>query len=195
MSPPSELTCKKIVEEVRKGGDAAEAMAKRIDEKYKGYAFSISQKRNVPYEVAVDAYADAVTELVKRIREGTFNDSNDKACSTFIYTVCNNRCIDHFRKQGREPNFEVIEDIKGDSPSYDPREEQEKMTLTALLEILGGDINPTCIKILMLHIQGYKPQEISDELDMKSANSVSVTKSNCIKEITRLVREKYKDFF
>ena len=86
MSSTSELTCKEIVEEVRKGKDFADAVSKRILEQYKGYVFSISRKRNVPYEVAVDAYADAVTELVKRIREGIFEDTNKKACSTFIYT-------------------------------------------------------------------------------------------------------------
>ena len=85
--------------------------------------------------------------------------------------------------------------MKGDSPSYDAREEEGKMTLDVLLELLGKDINPTCKEVLTLHVQGYKPHEIAAILQMKSANSVSVTKSNCIKEITRLVREKYKDFF
>ncbi len=154
-------------------------------EQFQGYPFTISAKRNVPYEVAVDAYADAVTELVKRIREGIFEDTNEKACSTFIYKVVDYKCIDYFRKQGREPDFEVIEDMKGDSPSYDAREEEGKMTLDVLLELLGKDINPTCKEVLTLHVQGYKPHEIAAILQMKSANSVSVTKSNCLKEITR----------
>ena len=188
MSPPSELTCNEIVDEVLKGGAAMERMTLRVLDSYKGYIKTIGAKNNVPYEVAADAYSEAVTQLISQISSGKFVQKFEKSCSTYIYSITHNKCVDYIRKKVRSIDIDYINDSE-DPNKYEPTIEAERIRLKDVLDRYRGKLGETCRVILELFAKGYKPKEIADKLGMASANSVSATKSKCIKDLRKLIEE------
>ena len=163
-------------------------MTQRVFDEYKGFLYSIAAKNNVSYDVAVDAYTEAVAQLIAKIGSGKFIPKFPKSCSTFIHKVCHNKCVDYIRKESRQPYLEYINDSE-DPNKYEPLTEDERIKLADVLDIYGEKIGKTCRDILELHIKGYKPEEISTRLGLKNANSVSATKSKCIKDLTKVLKE------
>lgn len=192
MPSTSDLTCKEIIEEILKGGVARERMTQRVFKEYKGFLISIAKKLGVPYDIAADAYAEAVTELVIKIPTGKFVPKFPRSCSTFIYTVCYNKCVDHKRREQNKPDMEYIEDSENPY-KYEPLPERKRLRWKDILTSYEEKIGKKCKDILELHIEGFKPKEIAEKLGMASANSVSATKSKCIKDLKKLIDEEGVD--
>ena len=188
----SELTCREIIEEVLKGGVARERITQRVFEQYKGFIFAIANKLSVPYDIAADAYIEAISELIIKIQSGKFIPKFSKSCSTFIYTVCYNKCVDYIRREQNRPDYEYIND--SDNPDkYELPSKKEHVRLRDILEIYGDRLGDRGRKVLELYMQGYTAKEIATKLGYKNANSVAFTKSKYLRDLRELVKRDMKN--
>ena len=184
----SELTSQEIVQEVLKGGVFRERITGRVLECYKGYIHVIKSKNNVPYEVVADAYVEAVTQLISHISNGRFEPKYEKSCSTYIYSITRNKCIDYIRKEVRRLDVEFINDSE-DSEKYEGILEREKLSLQDILDEFGSQLGKNCQEILELYVKGYNPKEIANILNIQNPNAVSARRSKCIKDLKKLLKE------
>ena len=180
------LTCKKIIEEVLKGGGARERIAQRVFEEYKGFVYDIIKQHRLPYEVGFDAYTEAVTSLISIIEDGRFNPISPKSCSTFIYRICHNKCVDYIRKNSKKPYFEYLDDL-ADPGEYEPAQEDRDNIMKYLLDRYSNKLGDRGRKVIELSMQGYTAKEIATLLGYKNANSVAFTKSKYLKDLRKLV--------
>ena len=184
MSVP-DLTCEEIVAQILKGGIHRERITLRIFQEFEGFRFKIGKELNVPNEVTLDTYIDAIAELEYRIATKRFVIKSKRACSNFIYQVCYNKCVDYIRREGRTLNYLPI------NSEWDVIAEEEFIGFMKNEEIVIclEHLNETCKQLLILTSKGYSAKEIAEMTGLKNANSVGATKKTCINKLKDCIEQ------
>lgn len=175
---------------VKSGGASLEKMTGKLISHYGGYQWKLRQKFWMTKEMVIDAFTDAVMELIRMIRVGTFDTTY--TISTCLYRITYNRCIDQLRKAGRAKSRKELPvpetmDIPGERSVF-----YEILRTEAFEGVLSAinSLREKCREILLKWgYWGYSMEEIAEMVGSKNAQTVRQEKSRCLKTLQQTIRE------
>lgn len=195
--PQSGFPQTEFISAVHHGGIPLERAATMLIDFFRRYQWKFYHKYKhlrLEQDEAIDAYTDAVMELISRIRSGTFDAQY--SLSTYLFRLTKNRCIDRLRAKGylkNKPMEEIPEISSTDNSSnflHDLLNTEAFQSVMSLLDQIQGRCKEI---ILKWGYWGYSMKEIAEEMGMKNAEVVRVQKSRCLKRLHQSI-EKTPDF-
>ena len=140
-----------------------------------------------------DAYIDSLQSVIKKIVNGSFDESKGKI-STLIYQIFSNKCVDQIRRNTNnksewEKNLDIItEDLPVTSKSFLKQlmvGEEFQMVLDVL-----GQLGDPCQKLIMdFEYWGFTPEEVAKRLNYKTGKSASQAKFRCMESLRKLLNK------
>jgi RNA polymerase sigma-70 factor (ECF subfamily) len=143
----------------------------------------MEKKYGLNREASIDAYTDAIIDFKEQVRNHKFQQKSK--CSTYFYSIFNNKCIDILRKK---TTYTVISDLPENLKDQSPDIVQmltitvEKTYLDNLMVMLGSK----CREILMDWNDGYSMDEIAERNDLLNANVARSKRYTCLQQLLAL---------
>jgi len=179
---PSELSCKEIIDEIQKGGVHRERCMYQVYKQFRGFVFKLKNKYHLSVEEVEDGYAEAISEFANRVDRDKFELRFPKSCSTFIYTVCQNKCFDYLRNLNKNIDTIDIDEIPPDM-TLENFEDPWKDLDREVLKIAFQKLSEKCQNVLIMWASGYSMKEIYEANELKDENSAAVTRHACLKKL------------
>jgi RNA polymerase sigma factor (sigma-70 family) len=143
----------------------------------------MEKKYGLNREATIDAYTDAIIDFKEQVRNHQFRQKSK--CSTYLYSIFNNKCIDILRKK---TTYTIINDLPENLKDQSPDIVQmltlnvEKEYLDNLMDKLGS----RCREILMDWNDGYSMDEIAERNDLLNANVARSKRYTCLQQLLTL---------
>ena len=195
--PQSDFPQTDFISAVLHGGIPLERASTMLIDFFRKYQWKFYHKYKhlkLEKDEAIDAYTDAIMELISRIRLGTFDEQY--SLSTYLFRLTKNRCIDRLRAKGylkNKPMEEIPEISSADRSSNFLHELLNTEVFQGVMSLLD-QIQGHCKEIILRWgYWGYSMKEIAEEMGMKNADVVRVQKSRCLKRLHQNI-EKVTDF-
>ncbi len=181
------LSCEEIIEQILKGGVDRERVIYKVFREFEGFIHKIAQDLHLPHEIVRDAYYEAIAEFEYKIAAGKFKFQSGRSCSTFIYRICYNKCVDYIRKESKKP---YLEDLGGVAKFIPNPELADSIWDDEDFAICWEKLNDLCKEVIGLYLEGYTIDDILNQTDLKNKNSVSVTKYGCIGKLRKCIEKR-----
>jgi RNA polymerase sigma factor (sigma-70 family) len=156
-----------IIQEILRGGSHMEKCLESFYKENIRFIPVMGKKYGLPHEAAADAYTDAIIDFKEQVRNRQFRQKSK--CSTYLYRIFNNKCIDILRKKTTYTlTNDLPENMKDQSPDIVQMLTMtvEKKYLDDLMALLGSK----CREILMDWNDGYSMDEIAERNALLNAN-------------------------
>ena len=154
-----------------------------LHELYKNYEGFRNSFRKSGGKVAdaQDIFQDALVIFIEKVQSPTF----ELTCQvhTYLYSICKNLSLTHFRIKGKTFSMDLEEDWVEDFSETDAEqfyvEEQKFNALDKLLKETGQK----CMELLsFFYLDGMKMRDIAQKLGYKSETSAKTQKYKCIEK-------------
>ncbi len=183
------LSCKKIVENLQKGGKTRDECIGTIYKQFLHLVGRFSKKYKLLYELVINEYVDSILVLDTYVRDGRFEflKSSKNPCLNFILKTLKNKCKNLARKEGRRNTIKL-----GDVAAFLEATTETPDSALMYEDLLDAfnDLDEKCKKILMDWLSGYKMEEIAERNDLSNKNAARVSKSRCLKKLKEILRNK-----
>lgn len=143
----------------------------------------MEKKYGLSRDAAIDAYSDAIIDFKEQVRNHQFKHKSK--CSTYLYSIFNNKCIDILRKKTTHTIInDLPENIKDQSPDI-----IQMLTLTVekkYLDNLMAMLGSKCRELLMDWNDGYSMDEIAERNALLNANVARSKRYTCLQQLLAL---------
>ena len=131
-------------------------------------------------ESLLDAYSDAIIDFKEQVRKHQFQQKSK--CSTYFYSIYNNKCIDILRKKTTYTvTHEIPENLKDTSPDI-----VQILTFTVernFLDTLIARLSIGCKEILLDWNDGYSMEEIAARNNLLNAHVARSKRYACFQQL------------
>ncbi len=172
-----------IIHNIIQGGSHMEKCLEAFYNENIRFINVMEKKYGLNREAITDAYADAIIDFKDQVRNRQFQQKSK--CSTYLYSIFNNKCIDILRKK---TTHIVISDLPENMKDQSPDIVQmltltvEKKYLHNLMAMLGS----RCREILMDWNDGYSMDEIAERNALLNANVARSKRYTCLQQLLAL---------
>ena len=181
-----------IIENLMLGGSHMERCLEAFYTENFRFISVMVKKYGLNTEDATDAYADAIIGFKEQVRNRQFRQKSK--CSTYLYSIFNNKCIDILRKKTTYTIInELPDNIKDQSPDIVQMLTMtvEKKYLDKLMNMLGS----RCREILMDWNDGYSMDEIAERNALLNASVARSKRYTCLQQLLTMAgKSKQGDF-
>ena len=158
---------------------------KALDKLYKNFsAFKNSfRKAGGNKTDAEDLFQDALLVLIEKVSEPNFKLTCN--INSFLFGICRNLSLSHFRKKGQEVTLQLEVEINCSIEEIEEyvQEEHKYVALDKALESIGKK----CMDILgLFYNQNLSMSEIARRLGFKNETSAKTQKYKCIEKARKL---------
>ena len=150
------------------------------------YLPSVAKKTGLEKDLALDAYTDAIMDMIDKVADGTFK--GDSKLTTYFYKIFHYKCIDLSRK--KSTNKIDYRDNLPDLTDSEPRavkamEIAEDMNrLQKYLTQLGEPCNQI---LLDWGYWGYNMNEIANRVGLAGSTQAKDRKYKCLQKLRKLM--------
>ncbi len=172
-----------IIQNILLGGSHMERCLEIFYKENTRFINVMEKKYGINRESAIDAYTDAIIDFKEQVRNRKFHHKSK--CSTYLYSIFNNKCIDILRKKTTHTiTNDLPENIMDHSPDIVQMltKTVEKAYLDNLMAMLGS----RCREILMDWNDGYNMDEIALRNDLLNANVARSKRYTCLQQLLAL---------
>lgn len=143
----------------------------------------MAKKHQLDRESLMDAYSDSIIDFKEQIRKQKFQQKSK--CSTYFYSIFNNKCIDILRKKTTNIiTHEIPEHLKDTSP--DIVNEMTSADRIHYLEAIINQLGSRCREILMDWNDGYSMEEIARRNNLLNANVARSKRYSCLQQLMEI---------
>ncbi len=181
-----------IIQEIIQGGSHMEKCLEAFYKENIRFIGVMEKKYSLNREAVIDAYTDALIDFKEQVKNRKFQHKSK--CSTYLYSIFNNKCIDILRKK---TTHTIINDFPENIKDHSPDIVQmltmtvEKKYLDNLMAMLGS----RCREILMDWNDGYSMDEIAERNALLNANVARSKRYTCLQQLLALAgKTKPADF-
>ena len=182
------LSDEEIILYIQAGGKQQEVCIEQIYQQFFGFVHSAGVKHRLTPGELKDVYTDAILIFRDHVVNGTFR--RDSKCSSYVYRIFSNKCVDYVRKKAVRKlvlEEEFPAHIQDNAPDIlamlTVREDVD--SLLANISQLGE----TCRNVLMdWAYWGYSMSEIAKRQNLKDAKVAASKKYNCLEQLKRLMK-------
>jgi RNA polymerase sigma factor (sigma-70 family) len=142
------------------------------------------------------AYNDAILCVIINIVNCRYKEENDILLKTYVETIFNRKCIDHFHSNDKNATTHnpmneqavkgiLLEILPGDVKDVVEKmiEREDHLKMEKCLEKLKGP----CKEILQLFASGYKDKEIAEMLKYSSAEVAKQSRYRCMEKLSQVL--------
>jgi RNA polymerase sigma-70 factor (ECF subfamily) len=172
-----------IVNKIIQGGSQMEKCLETFYRENIRFTSVMEKKYGLDRESAIDAYTDAIIDFKEQVRNHQFHQKSK--CSTYLFSIFNNKCIDILRKKTTHTIInDIPENLKDQSPDIVQMltMKVEKTYLDNLMVMLGTK----CREILMDWNDGYSMDEIAERNALLNANVARSKRYTCLQQLLAL---------
>ncbi|MEM7370919.1 MAG: sigma-70 family RNA polymerase sigma factor [Bacteroidota bacterium] len=178
-----------LIQGIQAGGVARERCMDSLLHKHRKLIQRGIRSYRLSREEAQEAYLDAMVALCRQIEKGNFR--GDCKLSTYLYRIYDNKCKNKIRDRKGDPTSWIDEMPDLPERAHDALAEliqqEEFEAVKELLRELGGK----CKDILILaEYHGYSQAEIAQQLGLKTARVVAVSRHRCLNKLKRFLSGK-----
>jgi len=171
---------KEIIQHILEGGYSMEKCLESFYHLNFKYIAVMGKKYGLSREALMDAYSDAIIDFKDQVRNHNFQQKSK--CSTYFYSIFNNKCIDILRKKTTNTVVnEFPENLKDTTPDI------VQMLTTIVerkhLDDLIAALNERCREILMDWNDGYSMEEIAQRNNLLNANVARSKRYTCLQQL------------
>ena len=106
--------------------------------------------------------------------------------NTFLFGICRNLSLEHFRKKGKEVNI-LLGDNEDIREHVNVEGSIERETQLSALDRILQSVGQKCLEILTLYYhQGLRMKVIAERMGFKSETSAKTQKYKCIEKAREL---------
>jgi RNA polymerase sigma-70 factor (ECF subfamily) len=172
-----------IIQKIIQGGSHMEKCLENFYKENIRFINVMEKKYGLSREAAIDAYSDAIIDFKEQVRNRQFQQKSK--CSTYLYSIFNNKCIDILRKKTTHTIMsDLPENMKDQSPDI-----VQMLTLTVekkYLDNLMTMLGSRCREILMDWNDGYSMEEIAERNALLNANVARSKRYTCLQQLLAL---------
>ncbi len=172
-----------IIQKIIQGGSHMEKCLEAFYNENIRFISVMEKKYGLTREAIIDAYADAIIDFKEQVRNRQFQQKSK--CSTYLYSIFNNKCIDILRKKTTHTIIsDLPENMKDQSPDI-----VQMLTLTVekkYLDNLMAMLGSRCREILMDWNDGYSMDEIAERNALLNANVARSKRYTCLQQLLAL---------
>ena len=171
---------KEIIQNIIQGGSQMEKCLEAFYKENIRFVNVMEKKYGLTREATIDAYTDAVIDFKEQVRKRQFQHKS--RCSTYLYSILSNKCIDILRKKTTHTIInDIPENIRDQSPDIVQNLTMtvEKKYLDNLMSMLGSK----CREILMDWNDGYNMDEIAERNLLLNANVARSKRYTCLQQL------------
>jgi RNA polymerase sigma-70 factor (ECF subfamily) len=172
-----------IIHQIILGGYPMEKCLELFYKENFGYLGIMGKKYGLDREALLDAYSDSIIAFRDHVRNNQFKQKSK--CSTYFYSIFNNKCIDILRKKTTYiVTHEIPENLKDTTPDIIQALtfSVEKDYLTGLMTRLGS----RCREILMDWNDGYSMEDIAIRNHLLNAKVARSKRYSCLQQLLEL---------
>ncbi len=172
-----------IIQRILQGGSHMEKCLEAFYNENIRFISVIGKKYGLTREAASDAYTDAIIDFKEQVKNHQFRQKSK--CSTYLYSIFNNKCIDLLRKKTTYTiTTDLPENMKDQSPDI-----VQKLTMTVekkYLDDLMTKLGSGCREILADWNDGYSMDEIAQRNDLLNAHVARSKRYTCLQQLMAL---------
>jgi len=181
-----------IIQKIIQGGSHMEKCLEAFYNDNIRFIPVMEKKYGLNREAAIDAYTDAIIDFKDQVKNGQFQHKSK--CSTYLYSIFNNKCIDILRKKSTHTVInDLPENIRDRSPDI-----VQMLTMSVerkYMDNLMAMLGPRCREILMDWNDGYSMEEIAERNALLNANVARSKRYTCLQQLLALAgKSKVSDF-
>jgi RNA polymerase sigma factor (sigma-70 family) len=169
-----------IIHHIEEGGYLMERCLEAFYRDNIRFISMMSRKYELDREVLMDAYSDAVIDFKEQVRKHQFKRKSK--CSTYFYSIFNNKCIDILRRKTTNIiSNEIPEYLSDTDPDiiHQMTFAVQKQVLDKMISRLGS----RCREILMDWNDGYSMEEIARRNHLLNANVARSKRYSCLQQL------------
>lgn len=179
-----------IIEGIRRGGAGRRSCENHL---YGKYAYLIRdglRKHRLSEDDCSIAYSDAVLTVIEHLASGRFEGRSE--LKTYLHQIFSNKCVDLVRrnttKKAQVHQPEQLTDSLNLLPDEARSVIQQLMQQqdVDLLRQRLGELGDKCRRILWAWGEGYKDEEIAEQLDYQSAAVAKTSRRRCLERLQAL---------
>ena len=179
-----------IIEGIRTGGAGRRSCENHL---YGKYAYLIREglrKHRLSEDDCSIAYSDAVLTVIEHLASGRFEGRSE--LKTYLHQIFSNKCVDLVRrnttKKAQVHQPEQLTDSLNLLPDEARSVIQQLMQQqdVDLLRQRLGELGDKCRRILWAWGEGYKDEEIAEQLDYQSAAVAKTSRRRCLERLQAL---------
>jgi RNA polymerase sigma factor (sigma-70 family) len=177
------MTDSEIIHKINQGGSASEKCLEVFYNENTRLIRVMEKKYGITREASLDAYTDAIIDFKDQVRKGQFLQKSK--CSTYLYSIFNNKCIDILRKK---TTYTLVNDLPDNMKDQSP-DIVQMLTMTVektYLDNLMANLGSKCREILMDWNDGYSMEEIAERNDLLNANVARSKRYTCLQQLLAL---------
>lgn len=143
------------------------------------------KKVGIDKDDALDAYSDAIVELIHQVQKGNFK--GESKLTTYFYRIFYFKCIDIIRKDStnqKKIEFDIEHEAKSLNIETQAIIKEDFLKMKGLISSLGD----LCNQILMdWGYWGFSMEEIAERTKIGNAKQIKDRKYNCMKKLKTLL--------
>ena len=172
-----------IIQKILQGGSHMEKSLEAFYKENIRFIPVMGKKYGLTREAAIDAYTDSIIDFKEQVRNHQFQQKSK--CSTYLYSIFNNKCIDILRKKSTYTlTSDLPENMRDQSPDI-----VQMLTMTVekkYLDDLMAMLGPRCREILIDWNDGYSMDEIAERNDLLNAHVARSKRYTCLQQLVAL---------
>lgn len=178
---------KRILEDIIKGGQAAEAALRRVYLEHRTAIDRLIRKNRGTAEEAKDVMQEAVLAFYENVKQGRFK--GDSTISTYLFSIARYIWLNQLKRKQIE-----VKKLEASAPSdFEPAlpkritESENKRQMLALFSQLGQD----CQQVLLESIyEGYDMKTIAQNMGFDNEQVARNKKYLCLKKLKAWLKAK-----
>jgi RNA polymerase sigma factor (sigma-70 family) len=172
-----------IIQEILQGGSHMEKCLEAFYKENTRFIGVMGKKYGLTREAAIDAYTDSIIDFKEQVKNRQFQQKSK--CSTYLYSIFNNKCIDILRKKTTYTiTNNLPENMKDQSPDI-----VQMLTMTVekkYLDDLMAKLGSGCREILIDWNDGYSMDEIAERNTLLNAHVARSKRYSCLQQLMAL---------
>lgn len=187
MSPPDSI----IIQGICTGGTARRLHENQLYGKYAHFVNEGVRKHRLSEDESSMAYSDAVLTVIEHIGVDRFEGRSE--LKTYLFQIFNNKCVDLIRrnttKKGQVHQASGLDDYQLNLLPDDTRTAIQQLMHQQDAQLLGQrlqEIGDKCRQMLMAWGEGYKDEDIAQQMGYQSADVVKTSRLRCLQKLRKL---------
>jgi len=159
----------------------------QVYEEYRNGFFLFARRYPLDDSKILDVYQDAIVALCENAQKGLL-DSLTGSLKTYLFSIGKYMIYSEIKKQGKNVNFEEIQNILPEWEEYSEDELNEN--IKKLREGFAG-LGEKCREILKLFY--YEEKNLDEITDLMQYDNKDVTKSQksrCLRQLKQIIKDK-----
>ena len=169
-----------IIQHIQQGGYLMERCLEYFYKENIRLIGMMGKRYGLSRDSLLDAYSDAIIDFKEQVRKHQFQQKSK--CSTYFYSIYNNKCIDILRKRTTYTvTNEIPENLKDTTP--DIVQMLTFMVEKSYLDRIIERLSTGCKEILMDWNDGYSMEEIAQRNNLLNAHVARSKRYACLQQL------------